>query len=136
MGHGDHQIGFSSFERLKPFFVKKCGDRNVCCCKYHVELDLLREGLNSMRNANKGLHASISYACDCPLCINASASACCASENSLKGVTMLWEQIVCPKVETAEFHKLECLMGLCGDYGADKLPLCPMERSNSTWTLR
>jgi hypothetical protein len=51
------------FESLKSYFVKQrkdkiVWDKIVCCCKYHVELDLLVEGLNSLKDGIKGSHVS------------------------------------------------------------------------------
>lgn len=134
--HEDHTIGQRAFQKLKPFFVKKCKDRNVCCCKYHVELDMLREGLNAMRNAKKGVHAFLSCTCNCPVCVSPSESTSCTADSTYKGVTMLWEQVVCPKEDSAEFHKLQCLMGSCSECGTESFQICPQELSNTTWTLR
>jgi hypothetical protein len=47
-----------AFLKLKPYFVKPLLERNVCCCVYHVEVDLLRQGLNKMRNIRLGIHAN------------------------------------------------------------------------------
>jgi hypothetical protein len=39
--HPDVVIEQWAFEKLKPFFVKKCKNRNTYCCIYHVEIDEL-----------------------------------------------------------------------------------------------
>ena len=125
-----------SFEILKPFFVKKCKDRNVCCCKYHVELDMLREAYNTMRDAMKGVHTFISCTCLCSVCSDAPEDSCSAHLTKCDGVTKFWEQIVCPKGESEEFHKLECLMGSCSQCGVDSLQLCPNEEANAAFKLK
>ncbi len=54
LAHQNVNIGQRAFEVLKPYFVKPCKDRNVCYCNYHVELDMLKQGLNNMRGIQKG----------------------------------------------------------------------------------
>jgi hypothetical protein len=55
--HPDVVIGQRAFEKLKPFFVKKCKDLNTYCCIYHVEIDELQLRLNNMR-IKLGIHSS------------------------------------------------------------------------------
>ncbi|KAL3688140.1 hypothetical protein R1sor_014449 [Riccia sorocarpa] len=52
------QIGFRSFQKLKPFYIRTMQDRNVCCCKQHVEMDLLKDALNGQKQARGG-HKSL-----------------------------------------------------------------------------
>jgi len=53
-------IGQSSFEYLKPFFVKPLKNRNTCCCIYHVELEELRVALNNMyKSKNVCFHSPL-----------------------------------------------------------------------------
>ncbi len=52
----------------QPYFMKVLKDRNTCCCKYHVELDLLKVGLNYMKDGKKGLHAQFGCQCHCNVC--------------------------------------------------------------------
>lgn len=125
-----------AFEGLKPYFVKKCKDRNVCWCKYHVELDMLREALNAIRDARKGVHSSISCSCSCLVCASSCVDSCCAHLSKCDGVTKLWEQVVCPKGESDEFHKHDCLMGTCPQCGVNTLPLCPLEISSASFKLK
>jgi hypothetical protein len=42
-----------------------------------------------------------------------------------KGITKLWQEVVCPKLETKEWYKYDCLMGQCLE--CENLPLCPNE---------
>jgi len=46
-----------------------------------------------------------------------------------KGVTNLWENCECSRGEFEEWHKLECLMGDCTNYGVVKLSIYPNEYS-------
>jgi hypothetical protein len=46
-----------------PYFVKQCKDNNVCYYKYHVELDLLRQGLNGLKDGIKGAHVQNDCTC-------------------------------------------------------------------------
>lgn len=48
-GHPECKIGQRTFENLKPWYVKPLRDRNVCCWIYHVEMDLMRIGLNTLQ---------------------------------------------------------------------------------------
>ncbi len=56
------------FEGLKPYFVKQCKDKNVYCCKYQMEFDLLRQGLNGLRDGIKGVHVQNACTCQCGVC--------------------------------------------------------------------
>jgi hypothetical protein len=57
-----------AFLKLKPYFVKPLLERNVCCCVYHVDVDLLRQGLNKMRNIQLGIHVNNHAFCFCDIC--------------------------------------------------------------------
>jgi hypothetical protein len=131
--HPDTPIKLCAFERLKPYFVRACNERNVCCCRYHVEIDMLREGLNRIRDGKKGLHVQEECQCDCEVCLfRAEESNCDAHLKIYAGTTSLWQEIVCPKPENAEWHALSCVMGTCADCGISKLMICPLESSTST----
>jgi hypothetical protein len=124
--HPDILIRERSFVKFLPFYVKPLKDRNVCCCRYHVELDMLREGINYMRDARKGVHATCT--CRCQVCAHSSNDegvSCGAHEVVFKGITKLWQEVVCPKLETKEWYKYDCLMGQCLE--CENLPLCPNE---------
>lgn len=114
--------------KLRPYFVRPLKDRNVCCCRYHVELDMLREGINNMRDARRGVHAQCT--CDCEKCAsndNDDDPNCSAPEFVFKGITKLWLEVVCPKLETEEWHKYSCLMGTCDACGVKDSLFCPGE---------
>jgi len=57
VAHLECNIKHVTFLKMKPYFVKALKDRNTCCCNYHVELDMLKVGLNYMKDGKKGLHA-------------------------------------------------------------------------------
>jgi hypothetical protein len=125
-----------AFEALKPYFVKPCKKHNVYCCKYHVELDMLRQGLNNIKHARKGTHVKNACGCECFVCklSNPNSHLCQAHDKVYFGVTMLWEERVCPKLKLQKWHKLECLI----DYPQCKVnifPICPNESSPSNWLV-
>lgn len=49
------KIGQRSFEKLKPYFVRSAlpKDRNTCCCRYHVEIQLLFKSCMTFRRKNQ-----------------------------------------------------------------------------------
>ena len=57
-------VGKRSFDLLRPFWVKRMKERNVCCCIYHVEFQELLQGLNYLR-LRSGIHSNGSCTCDC-----------------------------------------------------------------------
>lgn len=60
--HPECNIKHVTFLKMKAYFVKALKDRNTCC-KYHVELCMLKVGLNYMRDGKKGLHAERRLQC-------------------------------------------------------------------------
>jgi hypothetical protein len=89
----DVLIGECLFAALKPFFVKRMLERNTCYCIYHVELNELLMALNKMRAGGK-------------VCTHKDEVGCAASNTVYKGLTELWQSIVCPKGEFQEWHDL------------------------------
>ncbi len=41
----------------QPYFMKVLKDKNTYCCKYHVKLNMLKVGLNYMKDGKKGSYA-------------------------------------------------------------------------------
>jgi len=116
------EIAQRSFENLKPFFIKAMNERNMCCCIYHVEIDELRIAIYNMKKFGK-------------VCSHESGK-CTASCEILSHLTALWESIVCPRGESEEWHKLECLLGECSMCGVDhKMAFCEYELQESKTTL-
>ena len=73
---------------------------------------MIQEGMNYMWNARKGVHGACT--CDCRLCASPviDGHVCYgAHEAVFKGITKLWPQVICPKLETEVWHKYDYLMG-------------------------
>ncbi len=89
-------------------------DRNTCYA-YHVELYKLRLALNLMRT-NNIVHEN--QLCDyiCHVCSHG-GHPCQASCTTYKGLTKLWEAIVCKMNEFDEWHKQKCLFEECSRCG-------------------
>jgi hypothetical protein len=115
-------IGERLFAALKPFFVKRLSERNTCCCIYHVELNELLLALNKMRAAGK-------------VCNHGDGAGYAIGTSTYKGLTELWQGIVCPKGEFEEWHELQCLLGSCADCGVKLLPVCNNEIENPNGVL-
>ena len=122
-----------AFEKLKPYFVRACNERNVCCCRYHVEIDMLREGLNRIRDGTRGIHLLKNCQCDCDVCLfRLEEGNCKAHLKTYAGTTTLWQEIVCSKPNNKEWHALQCVMDTCVDCGISNLAICPLESSSSS----
>jgi hypothetical protein len=94
---------------------------------HHVELDMLWQGTNYMRDSQWGVFASIDYDCQCFVCKKDDSvehMSCGAHDKTYKGVTKLWEECVCPKEEMEDWHKLDCPMGECVECGVQKSCVC------------
>ena len=114
---------------LKPFFCRRLKDRYTCCCEYHVQMTFLKDALNHMRSRAFGMHDTCCN-CVCNICAtskNISSGGCLASHRTFKGVTQMWESVLCPKPADAVFHRRECLMGDCKICGVKRLELCCLE---------
>ena len=126
--HPECPIMHRSFDDLRPFFVIKCKERNVCCCRYHVEVLFLLEALNAFRDPYTGAHFVLRCGYECIVCGIGNGGYCKAGESRFSGVTALWESLLCPKLEDSEFHRSQCLLGSCSSCGVAFLKLCPQER--------
>jgi len=56
---------------------------------------------------------------------NHSLENCVTFSQFYKGITNLWETIVCPKGELVEWHNKDCLYGQCSSCGIQKFFLFP-----------
>jgi hypothetical protein len=98
----DIRIGQTSFIKLKPLFVKTLQDRDVCCCKHHTELIMLKDAFNQMRLLR---HVHTNYECSCIVCClefdhdeeEVQFNVCSAHALVYKAITDLWEACLCPK---------------------------------------
>lgn len=113
---------------LKPFFCRRLKDRYTCCCEHHVQMSFLKDTLNHMRSRAFGLHDT-GCNCECSICATGEniSRGCLASQHTFKGVTQMWESVLCPKPADAVFYRRECLMGDCKICGVKRLKLCCLE---------
>jgi hypothetical protein len=94
----NNQMMFTKFQSLKPWFVKTLCECNTCCCRYHIEISELKEGLNGMRTQGKGMHGG--YTCSCTkICCLLGKNICpprkCEAHVScFKRLTSLWSSIL------------------------------------------
>ena len=88
-------------------------------------MSFLRDAVNSIRQASHGLHG-LNCTCKCDIC--ACTNIFQAGTRTFTSMTLLWESVVCPKVDGFTYHELKCLMGECSSYGPnEKFKACPME---------
>jgi hypothetical protein len=97
-------IGLTTFEWLKPWFVWRLKEWNNCC-KYHIEMEELHKGFNTMKIKGKGVH--VNCTCSCDIC--GPKSDYSVLLHIFEGVTSLWQSIVCPKGLLDENYKLDYL---------------------------
>jgi hypothetical protein len=76
-------------------------------------MEELCKGFSTMRIERKGIH--VNCTCSCDIC--GPESDCSAHLHTFKGITSLWQSIVCPKGLLDENHKLDCLHGQCNRCG-------------------
>lgn len=126
--HPQCSIQHRSFIYLRPFFVIKCKERNVYCCRYHIQVMYLLEALNAFRDPRKGAHVLFLCNCTCIVCDRDDNGVCSTAKSRYAGVTVLWESLLCLKAEDEEFHKKKCLLGSCSRCGAKFFDVCPRER--------
>jgi hypothetical protein len=68
--HPDFPCSLSSFENLKPWWVRRLRVWNTCCYRYHQELTELIIAIDGMRTNKKGIHSDCTVVCggvDCGL---------------------------------------------------------------------
>jgi hypothetical protein len=97
------QIQERYFVNQKPFYVRALKMRNVYCCQYHVELDMLQEGLNTLRSVKGGVHNHAHCRCNYEICRSEDDDDgfenCKAHKTTFTGTTALWQAIVCNKMD-------------------------------------
>jgi hypothetical protein len=98
-----------------------------------VELDMLREGLNTLRSLKGRVHSHADCRCNCEVCggqdddVDNQSQNCQAHKSAFNGTTKLWQAIVCDKMDANLWHQYDCLMGLCTECGVSKLQFCQYE---------
>jgi hypothetical protein len=53
----------SNFQYLKPWFVKKLHEWNIWCCRYHIEINELKENFNGIKSQAKGVYGQCKRSC-------------------------------------------------------------------------
>jgi hypothetical protein len=117
------EIGLRSFEALKPWYVKRLKEFKSCCCRYHIQLEELKDAWNLMHRGM--LHQS--YTCNCEVCKSHNEDTCKASKSILLGVTAMCTLVLCEKTEGQDFHNLSCIQSDCKNCSIYKLQFCPYE---------
>jgi hypothetical protein len=120
----------TSFESLKPWWVKRLKIWNTCCCRYHQEMMELLIAMDIMRSDKEGVHSDCECKCDMvsgDSFSNRSIRMCSAHLKVYQRLTNLWESILCEKEDMCMWHKRDCLMGNCIDCGIELLRVCPLE---------
>ncbi|CAM6085314.1 unnamed protein product [Calypogeia fissa] len=120
-------VGLRMFQYLKPYFIRTMKDRHVCCCKHHVEMDLLKQALNKYR---VHFHPHIMCKCPCAICNpqnDDSRLSCCAGKATITSVREWCEEILCPKQPGRPWYNKECIMGNCASCGVPQLRICGAE---------
>jgi hypothetical protein len=63
--HVEGKVGLRTFEKLKPYYVRRLKECNTCTCKYYIKMLELRHGFNNMWITSKGVHGkACNYSCD------------------------------------------------------------------------
>jgi hypothetical protein len=95
--NSDLVCSLSSFESLKPWWVKRLKVWNTCCCRYHQELSELKNALDIMKTAKEGVH--LNCYCNCAfVCDNGcehTSSICTVEKHVYERLTNLWSSIMC-----------------------------------------
>ncbi|KAL3681457.1 hypothetical protein R1sor_024413 [Riccia sorocarpa] len=73
------------FGKLKPRWVRKEVDRNICCCKYHVELIFLKDTLNEIRSSHHGNRSFGSWRPRKCFCVDLDCRCCRSRSNDAGG---------------------------------------------------
>ena len=95
----------------------------------------LLEALNAFRDPRTALHFVVECNCQCLLCNVVHGEECGLGERRFTSVTGMWESMLCPKAEDAEFHRPECLFGECDRCGAQFFNACPREMEDSATSI-
>jgi hypothetical protein len=126
----DLKIGLTSFIKLRSFLVRTLKDRAVYYCKYHMEIIMIRDGVNAMR-LSQDVHP-VDHSCDCAVCDmyedGGEGLLYFAKHMTYQSITLLWQECICVKDVDQQWHKRACLVGECGDCGVENLlSICPRE---------
>lgn len=89
--HPEISIGQRSFEACKPWFIRFMRERDTCCCRYHVEFQLLYDSFRRLHGYD-GLVA--------------------ASPRDFI------HSLLCVREDGDSYHKMACVEGKCVDCGS------------------
>lgn len=104
------EVGLRSFEKLRPWYVKRLCKFNSCCCRHHVQMSKLKDAFNSMKQGPVHGAACI---CSCRVCKpNGVHCVCAFTLSTITRVKVMCELILYPKYDIDEYHKLLCIRGV------------------------
>jgi hypothetical protein len=113
--HGEN-IHYSTFVRMRPFWVKPQPNNPRCGCTHHAQMEYVLKALCTWRAAR---HKRCD--CDCSYCVP-TATRLGHVKWTINTIT---EEVLCPFVGESAHPK--CALGLCDECGADQLAICPDE---------
>jgi hypothetical protein len=108
----DTKMGQRYFENCKPFFVipARTKDRNSCCCRLHVEFQMVFKRLMAYRRKHP------------------------SGDEAIKQYTHLSDLIadtLCPlDADKSLYHEKSCIERSCSNCGTNKLTLLPEEKDD------
>lgn len=126
----DETMSFTSFMKLKPFWI--VGDYSVesCVCVYHRQFSLFIKGLNECRGK---VHKSKCVAGPNPRCQN-HASCPCQCSICVPGwersnyTTPFIDSVMCPREQGSSMYRLKCVKLKCDECGwSKKQGACPVD---------
>jgi hypothetical protein len=90
-------ISKQTCDALRPFWIQKMKEHNVCCCIYHVEIEELCVKFDHMR-LKFGLNSYFHYDCEvvCEGVDDSNIVGCMGSHAIYSSYIALWEVMVCP----------------------------------------
>ncbi len=110
-------IMLTNFQTLKPWFVKRLKEWNMCNYQYHMKFNELRCGLNILwiRKHFHDSHCVCSCEGICKLEMNSVVGefSCSAHTWTHNILPSLWNSLLCSKEQNDEFHRREYIMGDC-----------------------
>ena len=125
--------GLSSFQNLKPWWIRRLIFWNTCC-RYHQELLDLMTALDVMRSDMEGVHSSCECNCDMVSRREGSVgvgSHCNVHLLTYEHLTKFSTSIAYGKPDFCLWHKQECLMGDCEACGVKLLRVCSLELTSN-----
>ena len=92
------KCSLTSFNKLKPWWVRRLKNWNTCCYKYQQELSDLKVGINELRADPQGVHLNCSCACGMVCNSGPQLLRSCSGNVVVYGsLSSLWESILYAK---------------------------------------